>query len=78
MAADVYPVGGEMKAEFHGPSPRFDSPLMLAPMTDRNYVVMRMKYAGTSPTAGGSFYFRSGDVLPPVSYGLVRAIQSGV
>ncbi len=53
------------------PNPHFDSPLMISPMTDRNYVVIRMLYHGTAPTASGSFYFRSGNTLPPIRYARV-------
>lgn len=73
MGGEFYSRGGELEGEFRVPYPHFDSPLMLAPMTDRNYVVMRMKYQGYMSAANGSFYFRSGAQPPPPLYAKVCA-----
>ena len=71
----MYPLGGEMAWEFRSTAPHADSPLMVAPMTDQNYVVMRMKYSGSSASTTGCFYFRSGNVLPPALYAKASARQ---
>jgi hypothetical protein len=71
MGAEFYHNGGEVEGEFRMNNPHMDSPLMMTPMTDKNYAVIRMKYYGLHPTAVGSFYFRSGNKLPPASYAKV-------
>lgn len=74
MGAEFYARAGELQGEFRVPNPHFDSPLMIAPMTDRNYVVIRMQYSGTASSASGSFYFRSGNALPPARYAKGEAV----
>jgi hypothetical protein len=71
MGAEFFHNGGEIEGEFRMDNPHMDSPLMMTPMTDKNFAVIRMKYQGPHPTAKGSFYFRSGNVLPPASYAKV-------
>ncbi len=71
MQAEVYPLGGEMAWEIRESAPHADSPLMITPTTDQNYVVTRMKYSGSSASTVGSFYFRAGNTLPPAQYAKV-------
>lgn len=74
MQAEVHPLGGEMAWEIRESAPHADSPLMITPTTDQNYVVTRMKYSGSSASTVGSFYFRAGNTLPPAQYAKGRAV----
>ncbi len=71
MGAEFYPHAGEMSVELRSSNPHMDSPLMLSPVTDQNFVVIRMKYQGAHDTAQGSFYFRAGAAMPPALYAKV-------